>query len=78
MTYDTTHKQVVWFGDDGTWTFDGAAWTQRASAADSPPYGMWGAMVFDPVHGQVLAAGMMQGDGYGHTYVWDGTTWTAH
>jgi photosystem II stability/assembly factor-like uncharacterized protein len=78
MTYDATHKQVVWFGDDGTWTFDGAAWTQRASAADSPPYGMWGAMVFDPVHGQVLAAGMMQGDGYGHTFVWDGEKWTAY
>jgi hypothetical protein len=78
MTYDMTHKQIVWFGDDGTWTFDGAVWTQRASSADSPPYGMWGAMVFDPVHGQVIAAGMMQGTGYGHTYVWDGTTWTAY
>jgi hypothetical protein len=78
MTYDAIHKQVVWFGEDGTWTFEKNAWTQRASVAQSPPYGNWGTMTFDPAHGQVLLTGMLQGDGFGRTYVWDGTIWTAH
>jgi hypothetical protein len=80
MTYDAIHKQVVWLGADGTWTFEKDAWTQRASVAQSPPYGGWqGTMVFDPVHGQVLFTGTLLGDGsFGGTYVWDGAKWTAY
>ncbi len=78
MTYDAVHKQVVWFSEDGTWTFDGAAWTRRASVAQSAPYGQWGTMVFDPLHGQVLLTGNLLGDGsFGGTYIWDGAKWTA-
>jgi photosystem II stability/assembly factor-like uncharacterized protein len=80
MTHDAIHKQVVWLGADGTWTFEKDAWTQRASVAQSPPYGGWqGTMVFDPVHGQVLFTGTLLGDGsFGGTYVWDGAKWTAY
>ena len=78
MTYDDARKQIVWFGDDGTWTFDGKAWAQRASVPQSPPYGGWGTMTFDPVHQQVLLTGLMLGDRSGQTYVWDGSVWTAH
>jgi hypothetical protein len=78
MTYDSARKVLVWFGEDGTWTWDGKKWTQRASVAQSPPYGNWGTLAYDPVHQQVLLAGMLQGDGYGRTYLWDGTAWTAH
>jgi hypothetical protein len=78
MAYDPLHKVVVWFAEDGTWTFDGTFWRQRASVAQSPPFGNWGSMVFDPAHGQVLVTGMMQGTGYGHTFVWDGEKWTAY
>jgi hypothetical protein len=78
MTYDSARKLMVWFGEDGTWTWDGKQWTQRAISAQSPPYGNWGTLAFDPVHQQVLLTGMLQGAGLGHTYLWDGATWTAH
>lgn len=81
MAYDSGHRLMVWFGPDGTWTFDGNQWHQRLSAAQSPPYGSWGTVTYDPVHQQVLLTGMMSGatgEGMGHTYVWDGTSWTTY
>ena len=87
MVYDRARSQVVLFGGttpsmfDGTnetWTWNGAAWSQRAPAT-SPPVRFGHALTFDSARGEVLLYG-----GYnrtsnllGDTWVWNGTTWIA-
>jgi hypothetical protein len=78
LAYDSTRKVMVWFGEDGTWIWNGKQWSQRATTAQSPPFGNWATLTYDPSHQQVLLTGMLSGDGYGHTYVWDGAAWTTH
>ncbi len=83
MTFDDTRGNVVLFGgDDGTqalsdtWTFDGAAWTQRLVAA---PFARSQAQIaHDTLCGRVVLHGGADslGANLGDSWAWDGATWT--
>jgi uncharacterized protein (TIGR03437 family) len=92
MAYDTAHGQVVLFGGgafgpsyastNDTWVWDGTNWTQMFPQT-SPPAREGHAMVYDPVHGQVVMfggtdvfLGQTMSIVYNDTWVWDGTNWT--
>jgi hypothetical protein len=77
MAYDPTLNSMIWVGSDGTWAWDEKQWTHLATAAQSPPWGPFALLAYDPDHHQLLLRGMLTGEGLGHTYAWDGTTWTA-
>jgi hypothetical protein len=61
-----------------TWEWDGASWTQRASASPPPPrFGH--AMTFDRPRGRTLLFGGFAGGSIGwlaDTWTWDGNAWT--
>jgi hypothetical protein len=79
MTYDSVRKLMMWIGIDGTWAWDGKQWAQLATSAQSPQWGNFGRLTYDPAHQQVLLTGLLNGDGTSSpTYVWDGASWTAH
>lgn len=84
MASDPARHEVVLFGGfsfDGhastnytdTWVFDGTSWAQL-HPRHHPLRSTFGqASAYDPVHRQVLLL-----DGYGATWTWDGSDWTAH
>jgi len=61
-----------------TWEWDGAAWTQRASAG--PPGRVQHAMAFDSQRGVTVLFGGRQGGyptpDFGDTWEWNGSAWT--
>jgi hypothetical protein len=83
MAYDQARGEVVLFGGwnggsylGDTWTWDGAAWTQRTPPASPGIRGNFG-MAYDAVRGEVVLFGGWSGSTYlGDTWTWDGTTWT--
>jgi Galactose oxidase, central domain len=82
MAYDAATGTVVMFGggqkSDGTWTWDGSAWT-RQHLATSPPQGLSApSMVYDAATGTVVLFGgrTLTGVSYGGTWTWDGSAWT--
>jgi sugar lactone lactonase YvrE len=87
MAYDSAHGQVVFFGGlpgdasstrlSETWLWDGTTWTQ-ANPAISPPARDGQAMVYDPVHGQIVLFGGIgvSSNVLSDTWLWNGTTWT--
>lgn len=86
MAFDATRAVTVLFGGledwpylarykGDTWTYDGAAWTQRAVAGPSPRHSH--ALVWDAARQRVVLFGGR--DGYGifdETWEWDGAAWT--
>ena len=77
---DTLTHHLVLFGGvgnfDGTWLWDGAAWT-KAHPPTSPP-GRYGASAaFDPAIGEALLFGgtLQTGQATSDTWGWDGRTW---
>jgi hypothetical protein len=77
MAYDQASNSMIWVGHDGTWSWNETRWKQLASERNSPPWGTFATLAYDPKHRQLLLVGMMQGDGFGYTYVWNGTRWGA-
>ncbi len=83
MAYDAATRSMVLFADGGvgaTWTWDGAAWTQRCPAATPPMLSSRGphaAMAYDAdarlmvVFGGAGATSLASNA----TWTWDGTTW---
>ncbi|HSN29300.1 MAG TPA: DUF4215 domain-containing protein, partial [Kofleriaceae bacterium] len=75
MTFDSAHGYVVMFGgntgDTHTYTFDGAAWTDRGSTGGPASGSDATAMAFDAnVHKAVIS------DSSASTYEWSGSAWT--
>ena len=87
MAYDPAHGQVVMFGGllynsnslrlGDTWLWDGTNWTQ-ANVTGGPTPRDGAAMVYDPVHGQIVLFGGIDqsGNSLNDTWLWNGTTWT--
>lgn len=84
LVYDGLRARTYLFGgrngdagpvtDDGTWAFDGAAWT-HLSPAHSYPAGLMTA-AFDPTSGRTVALAFSGAGGVAETWAWDGTDWT--
>jgi hypothetical protein len=57
-----------------TWSWDGQAWTERATSGPSPR----GDMAMAAVGGKVVLFGGLGPSGaiYGDTWIWDGTSWS--
>jgi len=77
MAYDPELSKIVFFGDDGTWVWNGVDWSQPTLS--SAPPSRYGMVTYDPaLHAVVLYGGI---DGYGTVYhdTWTYTAagWTA-
>ncbi len=87
LTYDAARGRTVLFGGAtvqagvtgwlaDTWEWDGATWSQRASAT-SPSARSSAGMVYDSQRGRVvLFGGIGSGIRQNDTWEWDGTDWT--
>jgi len=86
MAYDSTHSQVVLFGEvdaqgkvtNQTWVWDGSNWSLK-SPQNSPSARTGSAMAYDAAHGQVVLFGGLDttaGKLLNDTWVWDGSDWT--
>jgi hypothetical protein len=76
MAPDASHADVVLFGREGTWTWDGMTWTEQHPVR-SPSARQWPGMAYDSFrHNVVLFGGTSGGYDLGDTWTWDGTNWT--
>jgi hypothetical protein len=91
MAYDSRRHRVVLFGgavsnpvtlsldpvvDNGTWEWDGTAWTLNASA-QPPPARYSAQMAYDPVRGTIVVhGGTTTSVTLADTWTYDGTSWT--
>jgi hypothetical protein len=89
MAYDEARGQIVLFGGrsgagsapkDDTWTWDGTNWHER-SPPTKPPGMMDPALACDLARSRCTLFGasgpsLPDGGTRGHTWEWDGTTWT--
>ncbi len=78
VTYDQRRGRAVLVTPSGTWEWDSIAgvWTQKATAAASPPPRINAALAYDPVRATVVMFGgssnrLVRRD----LWEWDGTTW---
>jgi hypothetical protein len=77
MAYDAATGTAVLFGGvppgggryGGTWTWDGAAWTQQ-NPATSPPVRSDASMAYDAATGTVVLFGGRDGMLYHDTWAW--------
>lgn len=83
MALDVARQRIVLFGGQGaiqyadTWEWDGAAWTAMAPA-NHPTARIGSRMTFDPVAGQVMLYGGLEGyTSRGDLWHWDGSNWLA-
>jgi hypothetical protein len=68
--YDGARKQVVVFGGEATWTWDGSNWME--TLPDTRPPAMSGmAIAYDSARAKVVVFGETDGA----TWLWDGTNW---
>jgi hypothetical protein len=78
MAYDSLHGQVVLFGRQGMWLWDGSNWTQPSpKTSPGPRFGC--AMAYDSKRMQVVLFGgqdAITNQYQGDTWVWDGFNWT--
>ncbi|MCA8950065.1 MAG: hypothetical protein KDE27_11230 [Planctomycetes bacterium] len=71
--FDAARERLVMFWD-GTWEWDGVAWTRRISATEPPPRG--GAMLaYDAARRVVVMFGGGFLQPFGDTWEWDGVDW---
>ncbi|MGZ6087170.1 MAG: Kelch repeat-containing protein, partial [Polyangiales bacterium] len=78
MAFDEVRGVTVKFGADGTWLFDGAAWT-KAKPSTNPPARSDVALAFDKKRSRVVmfgGKGVSTGAARSDTWEWDGTNWS--
>jgi hypothetical protein len=85
MAYDQATGQLVLFGGSNangvlsdTWSYDGAAWTNRtAQLTASPPARNNATLAYDPATSQLVLFGGYDGTSYlADTWTYDGAIWT--
>ncbi len=82
MAYDPQSRTTVLFGGRNgasllgdTWTFDGAAWSRRTTAASPPPLESASLAYDQAAHQLILFGGQGIGGPVDATWAWDGVTW---